>query len=56
MALALFRTLCWWMGVSHPLTLDGLVAYTLYLVFKEPDVRPRRAGAAESPPTGIKPL
>jgi hypothetical protein len=36
------------MGVSHPLTLDGLFAYSLYLVFKEPDVAPRH-------PAGIVP-
>jgi hypothetical protein len=28
------------MGVSHPLTLDGLYCYTLYLVFKEPNPFP----------------
>jgi hypothetical protein len=39
------------MGVSHPLTLDGLFAYTLYLVFKEPDTAP----FARPPPTGLHP-
>jgi hypothetical protein len=33
------------MGVSHPLTLDGLYYYTLYLVFKEPAVAPPQAGS-----------